>query len=343
MVKISKNRKFKKRKLIFLTTAVLGVSTAFGAYEYNNKEKVYYNCEYSNEPYDPQEKYVWEGIIPDKTATTLFTYSPSDTYTLKAFVGKSKMTHYRIEIIDDFFDMTECTDWQEIPEDGLIFIDREDFINQYGKTIYIKYGKFDNELNEISGEEEYPIVSKEETIEEVKYFNNIRNIMVENYKKLIKDDDADFDKVKKAYDFLIKYMQYNHNIDVSKEASVSCYINSKGIYYGDCTCYTDIMNSLLKNVGVECFSVDSATDCHIWNIVKVDGKYYHLDATYSDTGSFTNTSKYRYFLVSDDFMHGENRWFVKEKDVECSEDYDLSGILTQKDIKYRNLSKSIKK
>lgn len=97
-----------------------------------------------------------------------------------------------------------------------------------------------------------------------------------------------------------------------------------------------MLNYVLQDIGIESFSAMDNTNGHIWNIVKINDKYYHLDATYSDIGSFTNTSKYRYFLVSDEFMHNENRWCVPEKDVTCNEMYDLTNTKIGDNVKYRN-------
>lgn len=335
-------RKFKNRKNIYFTTALFGISAILGMHELNNiKEKRIYTCDYSAEPLTPIDKYVWKDIIPTKTETMLYTFLPSDIIECKAFIGSNEMTHYRIEINDDRHKIVEYSDWKEIPVDGLITINRNDFNNKYGKNYNICYGKYDKDLCDFEVEKfNNPLTFYYEIKEELDYFNDVRNIMVENFKKKIEKDDTDFDKVKKAYDFVIKNIQYNHNVSISDFTSITDYFNSKGIFYTDCTGYTDIINNLLSSVGVESFSVMDYSIGHIWNIVKVDNKYYHLDSTYSDTGSFIGTSQYRYFLVSDDYMRSEGRWFIKEKDVKCNEDYNLSSILSLKDKKYRKLLKN---
>ena len=103
----------------------------------------------------------------------------------------------------------------------------------------------------------------------------------------------------------------------------------------DCGGYTDFMNIALNHVGIESFTVLDDTHGHVWNIVNIDGKYYHLDATYSDTSSWENTSKYRYFLVSDSYMLADHRYFVAEKEVKCNETYDLTGFVSNQDVTCR--------
>lgn len=194
-------------------------------------------------------------------------------------------------------------------------------------NIYIHYGAYNEKLGTIIEEDvlyDYLneircVVYADDNLEEVQKANIIRNTMIEEYKKIIDENDTDFDKVKKAYNFVIDYTQY-YRIK-SPLDDYEYYIDDKGIYHTDCAGYTDIINAILNSVNIESFTV--VCEGHIWNIVNVDGSYYHLDATYSDTGSFTHTSRYRYFLVSDNFMQEEKRWFIKEKDVECNENYDL--------------------
>ena len=341
MIKLTSVNKdfFKSKKpLVLVTTAILGVSivassfASIHAYKNSNDKKYYFAVdENSEEPWNPEDLYVWQGIVPEHTELVTFTYLPSNVYKYKVIRGKSQMTHYRIEIDDE-----DYSDWQEIPKDGLIQINREDFLskNRYG-TYKIQYGYYDENLGEIvsGGDKEKKLAIMDwDTLKEVERYNSIRNIMIDEFQKLIDASDTEFDKVKKAYDFIIEYTAYNHDYHGPD------YINSKGVYMCDCTGYTDITNAILNSVGVECFSVIDYSNGHIWNIVKVDDKYYHLDATYSDTGSWTHTSKYRYFLVSDEYMQEENRWFIKEYDVECNKMYDLSGIVRRSDVKYRGLN-----
>lgn len=71
-----------------------------------------------------------------------------------------------------------------------------------------------------------------------------------------------------------------------------------------CSGYTNLTGLLLKEAGIENKYVGgyvktlTRVQGHAWNLVKLDGKYYHLDTTWNDDD--TNTNKY--FLVSDDYM-----------------------------------------
>lgn len=323
------NWKFlKKKKTLFLVTGVvLGISFTSGAINSKKEINPYYKNQ--DESFSEAADYIWRRIIPEHTITEIFTYLPSDIYKFRAFKGESMKSHYRIEIMGEHHIVVENSNWQEIPADGLITINRNDYSvdNRYGKYIYIHYGTYNEKLGTIIEEEglwDYLneircVVYADDNLEEVQKANMIRNTMIEEYKKIIDENDTDFDKVKKAYNFVIDYTQYYRIKNPLDDYEY--YIDDKGIYHTDCAGYTDFINAILNSVDIESFTV--VCEGHIWNIVNIDGSYYHLDATYSDTGSFTHTSRYRYFLVSDNFMQEEKRWFIKEKDVECNENYDL--------------------
>lgn len=68
---------------------------------------------------------------------------------------------------------------------------------------------------------------------------------------------------------------------------------------------------LLELGGVPCHYISGQTSGggHAWNIVKLDGKYYHVDVTWalSDTGW-----KDRYFLLTDEEMRQSRSWKESE-------------------------------
>jgi hypothetical protein len=70
-----------------------------------------------------------------------------------------------------------------------------------------------------------------------------------------------------------------------------------------CAGYAKAMQYLLNRMGIECLYVTS--DTHAWNIVKLEGDYYHMDVTWGD-GSNTkkdqsqDTISYDCFLITDE-------------------------------------------
>ncbi len=69
---------------------------------------------------------------------------------------------------------------------------------------------------------------------------------------------------------------------------------------GVCQAYALAMTYFLRAAGVECVHAYSYEMNHDWNLVKVDGMWYHVDATWDDTWSNSeNVCSYRYFMKSD--------------------------------------------
>ena len=71
-----------------------------------------------------------------------------------------------------------------------------------------------------------------------------------------------------------------------------------------CQGYSETMFYLLKNAGLSCAIASSSNINHAWNIVKLHGKWYHIDATWDDpVWDMPGRSYHDYFLVSFDTMN----------------------------------------
>lgn len=81
----------------------------------------------------------------------------------------------------------------------------------------------------------------------------------------------------------------------------------------DCVGYTLALKTLLDESGIESFAVTGTTDGadfenHIWNVVKIDGAFYHVDVTWDDPvledgGQVCNRA---YFRLSDDEISADH-------------------------------------
>ena len=73
-----------------------------------------------------------------------------------------------------------------------------------------------------------------------------------------------------------------------------------------CVCqgYAETMFYLLREAGLSCVIASSENINHAWNIVKIHGKWYHIDATWDDpVWDMPGRSYHDYFLVSFDTMN----------------------------------------
>ncbi len=68
-----------------------------------------------------------------------------------------------------------------------------------------------------------------------------------------------------------------------------------------CESYAKSMQLLLAHAGIESILVNGKSKdvLHMWNMVKIDGEWYHLDPTWDDTDDGTI---YKYFNLSDEYI-----------------------------------------
>lgn len=134
----------------------------------------------------------------------------------------------------------------------------------------------------------------------------------------ITDDMSDYDVALKLYEKLIEYLDYD-TISLERQKKLSQTQRSETMdvlrnVYGAlvkhravCTGYAKAYQYLLQKCGIEALTVSG--DCfegggHAWNIVCLEGDYYHVDVTWGDS-SDTDPSKdrdgmsYAYFAVTD--------------------------------------------
>lgn len=103
----------------------------------------------------------------------------------------------------------------------------------------------------------------------------------------VQENWSDYEKAKYIYEYVIKSVEYvtdapdNQNI-------YSSLINKRSV----CAGYTRASQYLLQQLGIECLYVSgmvNGTESHAWNIVKCDGNYYQMDATFGDGAFDTNS------------------------------------------------------
>lgn len=114
---------------------------------------------------------------------------------------------------------------------------------------------------------------------------------------------SEFDRELIIHDLLLSGCVYNEEVESTAEdwRPFSIY---GALVEGSAVCegYSRAMQYLLSIFGIECNTVNGmgSDNPHQWNIVKIDGQWYHLDATWNDTT--TEDIYYGYFNLDDSLI-----------------------------------------
>lgn len=78
------------------------------------------------------------------------------------------------------------------------------------------------------------------------------------------------------------------------------------LLYGEALCegYSKAFQYLCQSAGIECVNVSGtgAGQPHMWNMIKIDGAWFHVDSTFDDQ----KTISYEYFCVKDSFIQQDH-------------------------------------
>ncbi len=180
----------------------------------------------------------------------------------------------------------------------------KNFENKGNKNLWIDY--------------ENTVLDYQQTKKQTKLVNKKVSKII---KKIIKKDMSNKQKIKVIHDWVVNHVSYDYSM--KNHSAYAGLISSK--HKTVCQGYAIIMKKMLDEAGIPSLFVTGKAKGtkggHAWNIVKIGGKWYHLDATWDDTG---DDPKYDYFLV------GENT--IKKNHI-IDKDYDGLFTMSKEDYK----------
>ncbi len=134
----------------------------------------------------------------------------------------------------------------------------------------------------------------------------------------IKSGMSRYDKVKAIHNWLIRNVKYDYysylrgNVPHVSHTIRGALVKKVAV----CDGYARAFQEIMKKLKIPCkFVVGRSSGVgHAWNMVKLGGKWYHVDATFDDpiiNETNTNTTPYyKYFLKSSATMKKSHHWVV---------------------------------
>lgn len=131
---------------------------------------------------------------------------------------------------------------------------------------------------------------------------------------IITDDMTDYEKIKAIYDYMTANITYDyeHYGDNSYKLQFTAYaamVNKTSVCQG----YANLFYRMAMECGIDTRIISGTSinnqgnsEGHAWNIVKLDGKYYNVDATWDSTWDSDKTT-HDFFLQSNEIFQNHTR------------------------------------
>ena len=201
--------------------------------------------------------------------------------------GTNKFTFYCDE------NYKNCTkDVIELISNKDILSNVNNFVHPYNsfETInasYDEYGQVDLTINKVYTKEDIQVLN-----------TKVQKII----NKKIKKNMSNKQKIKTIHDYIINNGRYATD-KIRKKHPNKDYNKANDILIegvGLCSAYSDAMALFLYEFGIDNYKI--ASDNHIWNLVKINNKWLHLDLTWDDPVTQTGVQK-----LEDIFMLIDNK------------------------------------
>ncbi|GAB0171446.1 transglutaminase domain-containing protein [Lysinibacillus sp. CTST325] len=181
-------------------------------------------------------------------------------------------------------------------------IKRDDYV--YGHiskhSIRFEYGR---KTAKIFGEQSYLMTPEQAAFVEM----NVQEIVASINKKSL----SDVEKVRAVNDYIVANTAYTDQTNSSPHSAYTVLAEHGGVCQG----YALLAHSMLQKLGIETKYIVGyvGQEGHAWNLVKLDGQWYHLDTTWNDpVPDRKGAVRYQYFLVDDRTMAKDHTWIAKD-------------------------------
>lgn len=105
---------------------------------------------------------------------------------------------------------------------------------------------------------------------------------------------SDLEKILAVHEYFLVHFTYDYTYSIYNAYDIL--INKTGV----CQAYALAYKYILNQLDIECWLVTSDTINHAWNIVNLDGVYYHVDVTWNDNYQTLGKASHDNLLKSED-------------------------------------------
>ena len=237
-----------------------------------------------------------EGVEIAKPNEYALNYNFLFVQNTNSFYAKDKQQLYNViytglnngsESFYFFCDYDECINDVNKMSQEESYLNLNNFVHPYNsyKKLYISITNY----NKITIS-----VLKSYTEEEI-YNINIKMKEIEN--EILNDDMTVKEKIQAFHDYIVNNTSYDSAYDENPNSKSHIAVGPLFNHVALCGGYTDSMAIFLNRLNIPNYKISS--ELHIWNLIFVDNRWLHLDATWDDpvTNNNTNLLLDKFFLI----------------------------------------------
>lgn len=213
-------------------------------------------------------------------------------------------------------------------------VDEDELINNYA-DLDLNFGEVHDVYDDSAVINAYKTGDTSKLTDEKDVF--IYESLKEAVKKIIKDGMTDYEKEKAVYDYMFSHSKYDEGnlsaIDLDETESYAhtpygFFKYGETICVGNATTFKLFMDAL----DIDCKIIHCTEDGeHAWDVVKIDGDWYHVDLTF-DGG--VNEPNYVSFNVNDEIKEQDGYDWSDQEDIpECTSLKYCPNVMEAKEVK----------
>lgn len=166
-------------------------------------------------------------------------------------------------------------------------------------------------------------LSYRETKEQTAYVDNTVRAALS---QMITANMTNHEKVRAIHDWIVKRLKYDETLQK--------YTAYDGLSTGSTVCqgYALLTYKMLDDVGITNLIIEGRAggQLHAWNLVQLDGKWYHMDTTWDDPlPDRPNEVSTAYYMLTDAEMRRDHTWTKKYPAADTSYRNTLNDLIAQ--------------